>query len=130
MTQPTLTAQIKQLEADAGVVLIDRRSRPVRTTPAGELVLSRAREMLSIVERLEGKDDKKRTYSYSILAGPLPVAGYKATLHVEENTDGKSCTVDWSSSFEPAGASDPEAVKVIRGIYEAGFENLRKMFGK
>ena len=28
-----------------------------------------------------------------------------------------------------AGASEPEAVKVIRGIYEAGFENLRRMFG-
>jgi uncharacterized protein YndB with AHSA1/START domain len=84
----------------------------------------------SIVERLEGKDDKKRTYSYSVLQGPLPVAGYKATLHVEENRDGKSCTVEWSSAFEPAGASEPEAVKVIRGIYEAGFENLRKMFGQ
>ena len=82
----------------------------------------------SIVERLEGKDDKKRTYSYSILAGPLPVVGYKAQLHVEQSKDGKSCNVEWSSTFEPAGASEPEAVKVIRGIYEAGFESLRKMF--
>jgi uncharacterized protein YndB with AHSA1/START domain len=84
----------------------------------------------SIVERLDGKDDRKRTYTYSILEGPLPVAGYTATLHVEENKDGKSCTVEWSSAFEPAGASEPDAVKVIRGIYEAGFENLRRMFGK
>jgi hypothetical protein len=83
----------------------------------------------TIVERLEGKDDRKRTYSYSIVAGPLPVAAYKATLHVEENKDGKSCQVEWSSTFEPSGAPEPEAVKVIRGIYEAGFENLRKMFG-
>ena len=84
----------------------------------------------SIVERLDAKDDRKRTYTYSILDGPLPVAGYKATLHVEENKDGKSCTVQWSSAFEPAGTSEPEAVKVIRGIYEAGFENLRRMFGQ
>jgi uncharacterized protein YndB with AHSA1/START domain len=84
----------------------------------------------SIVERLEDKDDRKRTYTYSILEGPLPVAGYKASLHVAETKDGKSCTVEWSSAFEPSGASEPEAVKVIRGIYEAGFENLRKMFGK
>ena len=47
----------------------------------------------SIVERLEGKDDRKRTYTYSILAGPLPVAGYKASLHVEEDKNGGSCTV-------------------------------------
>jgi hypothetical protein len=84
----------------------------------------------SIVERLEGKDDRERTYTYSILEGPLPVTGYTATPHVAENKDGKSCTVEWSSAFEPAGASEPEAVKVIRGIYEAGFENLRRMFGK
>lgn len=84
----------------------------------------------TIIDRLEGKDDKKRTYTYSIVAGSLPVAAYKATLHVEENKDGKSCKIEWSSTFEPSGASEPEAVKVIRGIYEAGFENLRKMFGQ
>ncbi len=83
-----------------------------------------------IVERLEGKDDRTRTYTYSILAGPLPVKGYTARLHVEENEDGKSCKVEWSSTFEPAGASEPEAVKVIRAIYEAGFDNLRRMFGQ
>ena len=82
-----------------------------------------------IVERLESKDDRARTYTYSIVAGPLPVKGYSARLHVEASQDGTSCTVEWSSTFEPAGASEPEAVKVIRGIYEAGFESLRRMFG-
>jgi hypothetical protein len=84
----------------------------------------------SIVERLEAKDDRKRTYTYTIVSGPLPVAGYEARLHVAENKDGKGCTVEWSSTFEPSGAPEPEAVKAIRGIYEAGFESLRKMFGK
>ena len=49
---------------------------------------------------------------------------------VEESKDGKGCTVEWSSAFEPSGASEPEAVKVIRGIYEAGFDNLRKIFAQ
>lgn len=84
----------------------------------------------TIVERLESKDEKRRSYTYSILSGPLPVANYKALLHVEESEDGKSCVVEWSSEFEPSGAAEPEAAKVIRGIYEAGFENLRKMFGQ
>ena len=84
----------------------------------------------TIVERLDAKDDRQRTYTYSILEGPLPVAGYTAKLHVAENNDGRSCTVEWSSAFEPSGASEPEAVKVIRGIYEAGFDSLRKMFGQ
>jgi len=84
----------------------------------------------TIVERLEGQDNQKRTYTYSIIEGPLPVAGYTARLHVEEHPDGKSCTVEWSSEFTPSGAPEPEAVKVIRGIYEAGFGSLRKMFGQ
>ena len=82
-----------------------------------------------IVEQLDSKDEKSRTYSYSILEGPLPVAKYHATIHVAENKDGRSCTVEWSSEFEPSGAPESDAVKAIRGVYEAGFENLRKMFG-
>lgn len=82
-----------------------------------------------IVEKLDGKDDKSRSYSYSIVEGPLPVAKYKSTLHVRGSDDGHNCTVEWSSEFEPSGAPESEAVKVIRGIYEAGFENLRKLFG-
>lgn len=81
----------------------------------------------TIVEELKIKDDKSRTYSYSILEGPLPVTKYQSSLHVID--DGAGCTVEWSSEFEPAGAPASEAEKVIRGIYEAGFQNLRKMFG-
>jgi hypothetical protein len=60
---------------------------------------------------------------------PLPVARYRSTLHVSEKADGRGCTVEWSSDFEPSGASESDAVKAIRGVYEAGFDNLRKMFG-
>lgn len=81
-----------------------------------------------IVERLEAKDDGRRTYSYSILEGPLPVANYGSTLLVKENADRRTCTVEWSSEFTASGAPEQDAMDVIRGIYEAGFENLRKMF--
>ncbi len=84
----------------------------------------------AIVERLESKDDKSRSYTYSILEGPLPVQKYQATLKVAENTDSAGCTVEWSSEFEPSGAPAGEAEKIIRGIYEAGFDSLRKMFGR
>ncbi len=81
----------------------------------------------TIVEKLETVDDKERLYSYSILEGPLPVANYSATIRVSDDNGG--CTVEWSSEFEPSGAPESEAAKAIRGIYEAGFENLKKMFG-
>ena len=81
----------------------------------------------TIVERLESVDDKERIYSYSIESAPLPVAGYKATIRVRD-VDGKA-TVEWSSEFTPSGASENDAVAAIQGIYQAGFDNLRKMFG-
>lgn len=81
-----------------------------------------------IVERLEEIGPKERVYSYSIVEAPLPVANYRAEIRVVDNGDGTS-TVTWSSSFEPAGVEESKAVEVIRGIYEAGLENLRRMYG-
>ena len=43
---------------------------------------------------------------------------------------GGTSTVEWSSNFEPKGAKMDEAVKVIQGIYQAGFDNLNKMYPK
>lgn len=81
----------------------------------------------SIEEKLEQIDDKERRYTYTILSGPLPVSNYTATLKVREG--GKGCSVEWSSEFEAKGAPEGDAVAAISGIYEAGFENLKKMFG-
>jgi hypothetical protein len=81
----------------------------------------------TIVERLEQSDDKERACTYSILSGPLPVANYVATLRVREA--GQGCTIEWSSEFEASGAPENDAVAAISGVYEAGFENLKKMFG-
>lgn len=83
----------------------------------------------SIVERLEHISNKEKLYRYSITDSPLPVAGYTAEIRVKDNGDGTS-TVEWSSNFEPKGAKMDEAVKVIQGIYQAGFDNLNKMYPK
>jgi hypothetical protein len=82
----------------------------------------------SLVERLENSNPANRSYSYSILSGPLPVADYLAELRVKDNGDGTS-TVAWSSEFQPKGVAENDAVKVIQGIYQAGLDNLKKMFG-
>lgn len=82
----------------------------------------------TIVERLENADDNARTYSYSIVEGPLPVSDYKATIRVVEDGDGEGCTVEWTSEFDPAGP-EVDALAAIRGVYEAGLQNLKKMFG-
>jgi hypothetical protein len=81
-----------------------------------------------LVERLEKSDDDSRSYSYSIISGPLPIKNYTSTLRVIEGEDGKA-TVEWSSEFDSAGAPESDVMKIVEGIYSAGFDNLKKMFG-
>ncbi len=80
-----------------------------------------------VLERLDGTDEAGRSYSYSILTSPLPIADYKSTIRVLDKGD--DCSVEWSSEFTPVGAPEADVVAAIRGVYEAGFENLKKMFG-
>ncbi len=80
----------------------------------------------SIVEKLEKIDDSARTYTYSIVDSPLPISNYTASITVRETEDGT--VMDWTSEFDPVGGEN-DAVNAIQGIYQAGFDNLKKMFG-
>ena len=82
----------------------------------------------SIVERLERLDNDSFRYRYSIIDSPLPVADYVAELRVEKDASGDGCEVQWSSEFNASGASVADAEKAITDIYNAGFENLKKIF--
>src|SRR6202044_1126604 len=50
VAQPAGSAQIRRLEQEIGTALLERTTRRVRLTPAGELVLTRARSALAQVE--------------------------------------------------------------------------------
>ncbi|GLI05439.1 MxaD family protein [Paenibacillus tyrfis] len=82
----------------------------------------------AIVERLEVFNDKERYYTYSIMKAPFPVTDYLSTIHVKEDTDGKSSLVEWSGSFTPVGVSDKEAMDLFHGIYKDGLEALQQAF--
>lgn len=47
MTQPPLSTQIRALEKEIGVLLLDRSTRKVSLTPAGELFLASTRRLLA-----------------------------------------------------------------------------------
>ena len=83
----------------------------------------------TIVERLEKFSENEHLYTYSIEQGPLPVANYTATIRVKQEPGKAGCVVEWSSEFTPSGAPESDAVAAIRGVYQTGFDNLRKMFG-
>lgn len=46
VTQPSLSMQIKALEEELGVILLDRTKKPIIPTAVGEIVLERARQTL------------------------------------------------------------------------------------
>ncbi|KOR20007.1 MULTISPECIES: SRPBCC family protein [Burkholderia cepacia complex] len=81
----------------------------------------------AIVERLVAFDEAERSYTYAILEAPFPVVNYRSTLRVCENGPNAS-KVEWSGTFTPHGATDDEAVRLFRGIYEDGLAELAKRF--
>jgi DNA-binding transcriptional LysR family regulator len=54
MAQPPLSAAIRQLEQQLGVALLDRSSRRVRLTTAGEQLLEQGRKLLAHADTVVG----------------------------------------------------------------------------
>jgi hypothetical protein len=76
----------------------------------------------TIVEALENWDDTKRSYSYAILSGPLPVANYHSTISV--TGDAKGSALKGTGKYDAKDAPDADAKKTIDGVYEAGAKVL------
>ncbi|MDO4920636.1 MAG: LysR family transcriptional regulator [Phascolarctobacterium sp.] len=53
ITQPTLSRQLTQLEEDLGVALLDRSSKKLALTPAGDLLVHRGKEIVALIEKTE-----------------------------------------------------------------------------
>jgi polyketide cyclase/dehydrase/lipid transport protein len=82
----------------------------------------------TIIEKLVKSSPEERVYSYTIEDSPFPVSNYQAEIKVKDNGEGKS-SVEWSSEFSAEGAPEEDAINVIQEVYQAGFDNLKKMFG-
>ncbi|QRM29375.1 LysR family transcriptional regulator [Microvirga sp. VF16] len=67
VTQPALSMQIKELERELGVDLVERRGNSVAITPAGQEIASRAETILNQVRELS---DYAHQYQ-GVLTGPL-----------------------------------------------------------
>ncbi|GAB3386671.1 DNA-binding transcriptional regulator OxyR [Lysobacter fragariae] len=53
VSQPTLSTQIRKLEDELGVALVERAPRKVMLTPAGREIVERARHIVSEVEQMK-----------------------------------------------------------------------------
>jgi carbonic anhydrase/acetyltransferase-like protein (isoleucine patch superfamily)/carbon monoxide dehydrogenase subunit G len=79
---------------------------------------------LEMQERLESFDPARRTLQYAIVAGPLPLEQYLATIAVSDDGDG--ARIDWSSTFEPKGIEEDQARRMIEGVYAGGIAGMKK----
>ena len=83
VSQPTLSTQIRKLEDELGVTLIERAPRKVMLTPAGRDIAERARRVLAEVEQL--RESARRTRdpeAGSVRLGIFPTLGPYLLPHV------------------------------------------------
>jgi DNA-binding transcriptional LysR family regulator len=77
ISQPALSAAIKQLEAQLGVALLDRSDRVLGVTPAGELLADEGRGLLASAERVAALvRDRDRSAVGRLRIGLTPTARY------------------------------------------------------
>ena len=83
VSQPTLSTQIKKLEDELGVALVERTPRKVLLTDVGQEIANRAREVLNEIEQIKGI--ARRTVdpeSGTVRLGIFPTLGPYLLPHV------------------------------------------------
>ncbi len=80
-----------------------------------------------IREQLLTLDDRHYKSTYCIVEATVPLQRYVATVTLKPVTDGDRTFWHWESTFAtPPGMERELRDMVAQGVYEAGFENLRK----
>ena len=79
-----------------------------------------------IYEKLESLDDHEHKICYSIVKSPLPIEACQSSMSLSYVDDGK-CKISWSSSFEANGVPEKEAMRILSGVYNSGFEGLKRL---
>lgn len=88
ISQPTLSQQLRALEARLGVTLVERAANPVQFTPVGREVVARARKLLLDVKDVEDIARRAKTgmagtirFGVTPTLGPYLMPGIVASLH-------------------------------------------------
>jgi len=83
VSQPTLSTQIKKLEEELGVVLVERTPRKVLLTETGREIVRRARTILADIEEIKAIAQRQRDPGAgSLRLGIFPTLGPYLLPHV------------------------------------------------
>ena len=83
VSQPTLSTQIKKLEEELGVALVERAPRRVMLTPAGRDIAERARRIVADVEQMKESARRSRDpEAGTVRLGLFPTLGPYLLPHV------------------------------------------------
>ena len=123
MAQPPLSHQIKQLEEQLGTQLLVRTTRKVELTPAGELLLVRARGLLAEIDQL-GQDVKLVGQGASgvLRVGVVGSATYRLMPRIVETAGrrlpglklhvlGEMLTPPWKRRWRKTASTSPSCVR-------------------
>lgn len=123
--QPSLSQQVRQLEREIGVPLFERTTRKLRLTPAGELFLSEARQLLAhvtaSVERARAVAKGERGHlSVAFVSGAMGAGALPQLMH-----DFAESHPDVALDVRPMPAiSQIEALReghIHAGVFSAGY---------
>lgn len=84
----------------------------------------------NIREQLLSLSDFDYSVSYSILASPMGVENYVATLKLTPVTDGNRTFAEWSAEFDCPPERERELAETVgQGVFQGGFDALKQRFG-
>jgi hypothetical protein len=79
-----------------------------------------------IVERLDALDERRRSYSYTMLSG-VPAAHYTGRLSVQPQ--GSGSRVRWDISYVANGQPNLVVKTIVSALQRTGLDSLQKFFG-
>lgn len=109
------------------VVDTSRIERDERSDQVGCVRNFNLKDGNQIREQLLTLDDRYYKSTYCIVEATVPLQRYVATVTLKPVTDGNRTFWHWESTFAtPPGMEAELRQMVATGVYEAGFENLRR----
>ena len=83
-----------------------------------------------IRERLLALSDQLHTCTYTMLASPMPISNYVATVRLSQVTDGNRTFAELISEFNCAAEQEKDLTGFLAGIYQGAFDRLKHHFSK